>query len=121
MNTTVAALLGLTLAQPVQPPAADYYPLAARRITIPIEYRKDRSDIRQVQLFVCENGDQVWKLATSAPPTVTVDPDLLGGMVVRVDDRRFDSSLRSELDKIGRRLAERASQELISGREYTRD
>ncbi len=69
MNITVAALLGLSLAQPAQPPAADYYPINARRITLPIEYKKDKSGIRQVQLFVCENGDQVWKLATSAPPT----------------------------------------------------
>jgi F-type H+-transporting ATPase subunit delta len=53
--------------------------------------------------------------------TATVDPDLLGGMVVRVGDQRFDSSLQAQLGKIQRLLLERASNELLSGREYTRD
>jgi len=66
MNATVVALLGLTL---TQPPAADYYPLKARTITLPIEYKKDRKAIRQTELFVCENGDQVWKQVAAVPPT----------------------------------------------------
>ena len=66
MNLTLAALLGLSMAQP---PASDYYAMNSRNIKLPIEYKKDKRAIAQVQLFVCENGDQVWKQVAAAPPT----------------------------------------------------
>lgn len=65
MNITVAALLGLTMAQP---PGMDYYPLNVRNITLPIEYKKDRAAIGQIQLFVSSDRGQTWALASSVLP-----------------------------------------------------
>ncbi len=45
-----------------------------------------------------------------------VDPDLLGGLVVRVDDWVYDASVRSRLDNLRKQLIERSSHEIQSGR-----
>jgi F-type H+-transporting ATPase subunit delta len=45
-----------------------------------------------------------------------VNPDLLGGLVVRVDDWVFDASVRTRLENIQRQLIERSSYEIQSGR-----
>ncbi len=45
-----------------------------------------------------------------------VDPDLLGGLVLRVEDRVFDASVRTRLDNILRQLIEKSSHEIQSGR-----
>jgi len=49
----------------------------------------------------------------------SVDPDILGGLVVRVGDEKIDTSVARELDKLSRVLAERASQEILSDKAYT--
>jgi F-type H+-transporting ATPase subunit delta len=46
-----------------------------------------------------------------------VDPDLLGGLVVRVGDWQFDSSVRTQLRTIKNYLIERSSHEIQSGRD----
>ncbi|MDH3743877.1 MAG: ATP synthase F1 subunit delta [Acidobacteriota bacterium] len=51
----------------------------------------------------------------------TVDPELLGGMVIQVGDRKFDSSVSREISKLGERLFERTAQELLSGKTYFSD
>ena len=35
-----------------------------------------------------------------------VDPSLLGGLVVRIEDRVLDSSLRTQLDKLSKELTQ---------------
>jgi F-type H+-transporting ATPase subunit delta len=45
-----------------------------------------------------------------------VDPDLLGGLVVRVGDHLFDGSVRTRIDTIRKQLIERSSYEIQSGR-----
>lgn len=45
-----------------------------------------------------------------------VEPDLLGGMVLRVHDRKFDSSLSNLLARLSAELLDRASQEIILAR-----
>ncbi len=45
-----------------------------------------------------------------------LDPSLLGGLVVRVRDSKFDSSLRTRLEKMRHALLERATHEIIQGR-----
>lgn len=67
MNFTIAAVLGLTLGQP----APDYYPFNSRTLQLPIEYKTDRKQIQQVQLFVARNGENMWTLES----TVTPDKD----------------------------------------------
>jgi F-type H+-transporting ATPase subunit delta len=47
----------------------------------------------------------------------SVNPDLLGGLVVRVGDWLFDSSVRSQLDTLRKQLIERSSHEIQSGRD----
>lgn len=50
-----------------------------------------------------------------------VEPALLGGMVVRIGDRKIDSSLATQLGEIHARLLERASEEIQAGRRYAED
>jgi F-type H+-transporting ATPase subunit delta len=47
--------------------------------------------------------------------TARVDPELLGGMVLRFDDQRFDTSLAAELTRLEHLFLERASRELQAG------
>jgi F-type H+-transporting ATPase subunit delta len=47
-----------------------------------------------------------------------VDPKLLGGLVVRARDGKFDSSVARTLGRIEAELLERASNELLSGKSY---
>lgn len=49
----------------------------------------------------------------------TVDPEILGGLVVRVGDEKIDASVARELASLGRAFAARASKEILSGRAYT--
>jgi F-type H+-transporting ATPase subunit delta len=46
-----------------------------------------------------------------------VDPDLLGGVVVKVGDWLYDASVRARLDSIRNQLIERSSHEIQSGRD----
>jgi F-type H+-transporting ATPase subunit delta len=49
--------------------------------------------------------------------TTAVDPRLLGGLVVQVDDWVYDSSIRTRLDMIRKQLVERSSHAIQSGRD----
>lgn len=67
MNLTLAALLGLGLGQP---PAPEYHPFNSRSIKFPIQFAPDKvKSIRNVELYACKNGDQVWERVAFAPPT----------------------------------------------------
>jgi F-type H+-transporting ATPase subunit delta len=48
---------------------------------------------------------------------LAVEPDLLGGLVVQVDDWVYDSSVRSRLEAIRKQLVERSSHAIQSGRD----
>ena len=48
---------------------------------------------------------------------VTVDPDLLGGLVVQVGDWLYDASVKSRLEGLRNELVERSSHEIQSGRD----
>ena len=43
----------------------------------------------------------------------SVDPDLVGGMVIRVGDRVFDSSVSNRLDTLARRTRNGFSSQLL--------
>ena len=47
----------------------------------------------------------------------TVDPDILGGIIVQVGDELVDGSLTRQLQRIRSRLHERASQEILALRD----
>jgi len=46
-----------------------------------------------------------------------LDPDLMGGLVVRIDDLRIDGSLRNRLQKMERLLASNSNQQALTGRD----
>jgi F-type H+-transporting ATPase subunit delta len=48
-----------------------------------------------------------------------VEPSLLGGLVVRVGDVKFDTSLSNQLERMRQALLERATSEIIQGRTGT--
>lgn len=50
-----------------------------------------------------------------------VDPDILGGLVVRVGDRKFDDSVSRELELLIAAFAVRGSRELLRIQEYIHD
>jgi len=47
---------------------------------------------------------------------VEVDPDILGGLVVRIGDRQIDASVKSRIDGLRRAFRERASREIHAGK-----
>jgi F-type H+-transporting ATPase subunit delta len=47
----------------------------------------------------------------------TVDPDLLGGLVVQVEDWLYDASVRARLQQLRNQITERSSHEIQSGRD----
>src|SRR5262249_26425698 len=48
---------------------------------------------------------------------VVVDPDLLGGLIIRVGDEMIDASVRTRIETIGKHLIERSSHEIQTGRD----
>ncbi len=46
------------------------------------------------------------------------DPELVGGLIVEVDDLRIDGSVRRQLDDLHKQIRRRAGQELQSGRGF---
>jgi F-type H+-transporting ATPase subunit delta len=47
----------------------------------------------------------------------TVDPELIGGMVVRIGDRVYDASVRTTLESLRSQIITRSSHEIQSGRD----
>lgn len=56
-------------------------------------------------------------LGTRLAPTFTVDPDLLGGLIVRVEDTVHDHSVATSLRRLGSSLKQRSIHEI----QYRRD
>jgi F-type H+-transporting ATPase subunit delta len=48
---------------------------------------------------------------------VKVDPELLGGLIIRIGDWLFDGSVRNELENLRKQLMEKSSHEIQSGRD----
>jgi len=48
-----------------------------------------------------------------------VDETLIGGLVMRIGDVKFDASVASKLKSLGRTLFDRAAREIHGGRSYT--
>jgi F-type H+-transporting ATPase subunit delta len=93
-------------------------------------YRQIRDDKAgrmpvQVRSAVPLEGDQRDRLVQQLRDTfqkeplleTQVDPDLLGGVVVRVGDWLFDQSVRSKLEDIRKQIIARSSHEIQSGRD----
>lgn len=51
----------------------------------------------------------------------SVNPAIIGGLVLQVEDDKIDASVTKELSKLAGLLVERASQEILSGKSYVTD
>jgi F-type H+-transporting ATPase subunit delta len=58
------------------------------------------------------------KTGKSADLVETVDESLIGGLIMRIGDQKFDASVATKLRTIASSLLERASLEIHSGRTY---
>jgi F-type H+-transporting ATPase subunit delta len=94
-------------------------------------YRQEHRELRgRVQVFVttavpltddlrAKLSEAAGRFAGRTPELVeSVDPGLLGGIVVRVGDERIDTSLKTRLRDLSGTLLRRASQEVQSGSRY---
>ena len=88
-----------------------------------IQERHGRVDVRVTTAVPL--GDEVRRQLTGAIEKMTqrtasleesVDPALIGGLVVRIGDRKIDTSVATELRKLRRTLGERAAQEILKDR-----
>jgi F-type H+-transporting ATPase subunit delta len=48
----------------------------------------------------------------------TVDPDLLGGLVIQLGDRKIDMTVRRDLELLSQRFAARLSEEMLAGKGF---
>ena len=62
-------------------------------------------------------ADTAKALGLRLAPTFTVNPDVLGGLVVRVEDTVYDHSVATSLNRLGDRLKQRSIHEI----QYRRD
>ena len=103
----------LDLLRPIAVALAEEFDRRARRVRV------------QVQSAVPLAADQEERLRRELHDTfklqpilqTTVDPDLLGGLVVRVEDWVYDGAVRAQLETIRNQLIERSSHEIQSRRD----
>jgi len=103
----------LNLLRPILSAAKELQDERAKRIRVQVRSAVPLADeqanrLRQ-QLRETLKLDPVLQMA--------VDPELLGGMVVRVGDWLYDASVRAKLDSIRTQLIARSSHEIQSGRD----
>jgi F-type H+-transporting ATPase subunit delta len=100
-------------------------PAIATAYRAQLDERRGRVDVRvrsAVPLSESQRRDLAAAIARTTGKTPrlveTVDADLLGGLVVAVGDQKFDSSIRSQLERLEAGLLARASGEVLEGRGY---
>ena len=62
-------------------------------------------------------GYGIMRLGLTLAPTFTVDPNIIGGLIVRVGDTVYDQSIATSLVRLGSRLKQRSIHEI----QYRRD
>ena len=86
---------------------------AANRVRVLVEAAAPLTDAQQ------EEVAKTLAAASGKTPVVVVrlTPDLIGGMIVRVGDKVFDTSVRTKLQILRNQLAARGTHEIQSGRD----
>jgi len=103
----------LDLLRAVRQSYRDLMNVRARRIVVQVRTAAPLEDDQRQRLI--ENIRESLHLEPVLEERV--DPDLLGGLVLRVGDRMFDGSVRSRLLKLREKLRERSSHEIQSRRD----
>ena len=102
----------------------DLLPLILKQLGLRNELRsgRQRVQVRSARPLSSDQTERVrQRLAATLPfePILEIvhDPSLLGGLVIRVGDTVYDSSLRTRLNQLRGRLRERSLHEIQSGRD----
>jgi F-type H+-transporting ATPase subunit delta len=102
----------LDLLRPILTAARDLYDQRARRLRVQVRSAVPLPDDQRDRLL-----HELRHTFHLEPVLQTqVDPDLLGGLVVRVGDWVYDTSVRTQLDTIRNQLIARSTYEIQSGR-----
>jgi F-type H+-transporting ATPase subunit delta len=106
----------LDLLRPIQTAARELYDQRHRRIRVQVRTASALPDDKRQRL------QQQLRQSFDMEPVlrVQVDPEILGGMVVRVGDWLYDASVRTQLETIRNQLIERSSHEIQSRRDRFR-
>jgi F-type H+-transporting ATPase subunit delta len=91
----------------------ELYDRKAKRIRVRVESAVPLAEDQQERLR------QELRTATRLEPILEthLDPDLLGGLVVRLADWVYDASVRTRIDDLRKQLIEKSSHEIKSGRD----
>jgi F-type H+-transporting ATPase subunit delta len=103
----------LELLRPILTAARELHDQRAHRIRVQVRSAVPLPDDQRDRLI--HELRQTFHLEPVLQPKV--DPDLLGGMVVRVGDWVYDTSVRTQLETIRNQLIARSSYEIQSGRD----
>lgn len=94
---------------------------AAERLADELEGRRQATFTTAVPIDPAEQArivaDVEKSLAATLSPTFVVDPAIVGGLVVRIQDTVYDQSVATSLERLGRSLKQRSIHEI----QYRRD
>jgi F-type H+-transporting ATPase subunit delta len=94
---------------------------AAERLADSLEGRKQATFTTATPVDAADQARLVAEVekavGASVTATFTVDPALIGGLVVRVEDTIYDQSVATSLSRLGRRLKQRSIHEIQYGRD----
>jgi F-type H+-transporting ATPase subunit delta len=106
----------LALLRPVANALRDLLDERAKRVRVRVRTAVDLDEDQKRKL-----QETLRKQLTLEPVLdVRVEPELLGGMIVRVGDTVFDSSVRTRIETLRNQLLARSSYEIQSGRDRFR-
>jgi F-type H+-transporting ATPase subunit delta len=102
----------------------DLLPLILAQCDIEAENRSGRKRVQVISARPLSEGDLsrirerlAAELAIQPVLEAAVDPDILGGLRIRVGDTVYDGSLRARLTQLRHRVRERSLHEIQSGRD----
>jgi F-type H+-transporting ATPase subunit delta len=94
---------------------------AARRLAEEMEGRQQATITTAVSLADDEQrrivADVEQAVGVTLAPSFAVDPDLIGGLVVRIGDTVYDQSIATGLSRLGGNLHRRTIHEIQHGRD----
>jgi F-type H+-transporting ATPase subunit delta len=94
---------------------------AAERLADALEGRKQATFTTATPIDAADQARLVAEVekavGASVSATFTVDPALIGGLIVRVEDTIYDQSVATSLSRLGRRLKQRSIHEIQYGRD----